>query len=111
MKVEESIWEKLTKLVYFLLVIAGLLIIAVWYLPLIRQNERMRQEVMRLDEQIQKQEVLQKQLKTSIDAMKDPKAVERMAREKLGYAKAGETVIRFEMPVTNRFGYSAPVLR
>jgi cell division protein FtsB len=28
--------------------------------------------------------------------MRDPKAVERLAREKLGFAKAGETVIRFE---------------
>jgi cell division protein FtsB len=98
MKVQESIWEKLTKVVYFLLVIAGLLIIAVWYLPVIRQNERMRKEVLRLDEQIQKQEEIGKQLRTSIDALKDPKAVERLARERLGYAKPGETVIRFESP-------------
>jgi cell division protein FtsB len=31
----------------------------------------------------------------------DPKAVERLARERLGYAKAGETVIRFEEATTN----------
>jgi cell division protein FtsB len=31
----------------------------------------------------------------------DPKAVERLARERLGYAKPGETVIRFEAPITN----------
>ena len=43
-----------------------------------------------------------KQLKTSIDALKrDPKTVERLARETLGYAKPGETVIRFEEPSTN----------
>lgn len=101
MKVEQSIWEKLTKVVYLLLVIAGLLIIAVWYLPLIRKNERMRREVMRLDTEIQKQEASGKQLKTSIDALKDPKAVERLARERLGYAKPGETVIRFEPAATN----------
>lgn len=101
MKVQESIWEKLTKVVYFLLVIAGLLIIAVWYLPVIRQNERMRKEVLRLDEQIEKQEAIGKQLRTSIEALKDPKAVERLARESLGYAKPGETVIRFEAPPSN----------
>jgi len=41
-------------------------------------------------------------LKTSVDSMRnDPKAVERLAREKLGYAKSGETVIRFEDAGTN----------
>lgn len=103
MKVQESIWEKLTKVVYVLLVVAGLLIIAVWYLPVIRQNERMRKQVTRLDDQIQKQEAAARQLRGSIEAMKDPKAVERMARDKLGYSKPGETVIRFEAPATNRF--------
>ena len=43
-----------------------------------------------------------KQLRTAIDALRyDPKAVERLAREKFGYAKPGETVIRFEEPQTN----------
>jgi cell division protein FtsB len=31
----------------------------------------------------------------------DPKAVERLARERLGYARPGETVVRFDPPVTN----------
>jgi cell division protein FtsB len=101
MKVEASIWEKLTKVVYFLLVIAGVLIIAVWYLPLIRQNERMRKEIVRLKEQIEKQETIARQTRTSIEAMKNPKTIERLARERLGYAKPGETVIRFEGGRTN----------
>jgi cell division protein FtsB len=42
-------------------------------------------------------------LKASIDALRnDPKAVERLAREQLGYAKPGETVVRFEPAGTNR---------
>ena len=41
-------------------------------------------------------------LKAAYDALRyDPKAVERLARERLGYARTGETVIRFEAPVTN----------
>jgi cell division protein FtsB len=31
----------------------------------------------------------------------DPKTVERLTREKLGYARPDETVIRFETNVTN----------
>jgi cell division protein FtsB len=62
----------------------------------------MRKEILRLEMQVQKEEETGKQLKASVDALKDdPRAVERLAREKLGYAKPGEIVIRFESPVTN----------
>lgn len=95
--VDLGIWGKLTRLAAFLFMLAGVMLIAVWYLPLIRQNERMRKEVLRLDGLIQKQEAQVKQLRASIDTLHyDPKAVERLARERLGYAKAGETVVRFE---------------
>ena len=102
MNVDLGIWDKLTKLVIALLVVAGLLLVAFWYLPLIKQNERMRKEVLRLQTLEEKEAETQKQLKTSFDSLRnDPKAVERLAREKLGYAKPGETVIRFETPQSN----------
>jgi len=100
MKVEDGLWNKLTRLVIGLLLIAGLLGIAVWYLPLIRQNERMGREVQRIGNQIQKEDETAKQLKASIDALRDSNAVARLVRE-LGYAKPGETVIRFDPPGTN----------
>ncbi len=97
MNVDLGIWNKLTRLVIFLFFVAGLLLVAVWYLPLIRQNERMRKEVLRLDSQIQREEETSRQLRASIDALQhDPKALERLARDTLGYAKPGETVIRFD---------------
>ncbi|MFO1512978.1 MAG: septum formation initiator family protein [Verrucomicrobiota bacterium] len=103
MTVEDSIWDKLTRVVIGLLLIAGLAGIGVWYLPLIKQNERMRRRVMELDLQVQKELETKKQLSASIEAMNnDPKAVERLAREKLGYAKPGETVIKFGETSTNR---------
>ena len=103
MNVEDSIWDKLTRVVIGLLLIAGLAGIGVWYLPLIRQNERMRKVVLELDQKVQKELETKKQLSAAIEAMNnDPKAVERLAREKLGYAKPGETVIRFEEVSTNR---------
>ncbi len=97
MNVDFGILGKLTRVVIFLLFVALLLAVAVWYLPLIKQNERMRRVVLQLDTQIAKAEQNNRQLKASIDALHyDPKAVERLAREKLGYAKPGETVVRFE---------------
>ena len=79
------------------MVIALILLTAMWYLPEIEENQRMRAEIFKLNEQIQQQEAIDKQLRLELDALRnDPKTVERLAREKLGYAKADETVIRFE---------------
>lgn len=95
--VDLGILGKLTRVVVFLLFVALLLGVAVWYLPLIKQNERMRKVVLQLDTQIAKADENNRRLKTSIDALRyDPKTVERLARERLGYSKPGETVIRFE---------------
>ena len=97
MNVDLGIWGKLTKLVIFLLVVAGVMSVAVWYYPVIQKNQRLREETLRLDGLIQKEEERARQLKAATDALKyDPKAVERLARESLGYARPSETVILFE---------------
>ena len=101
MNVDLSIWDRLTRVAMFLLFVGFLLWVGIKYLPLIKQNERMRREILRLDTQIQKAEETGKQLKLSIEALHHPKAVERLARERLGYARPGETVIRFDPPPTN----------
>jgi hypothetical protein len=44
MNVDLGICSKLTKMVVWLLLLAGLLLVGVWYLPLIQQNERMQRE-------------------------------------------------------------------
>ena len=56
MKVDLGIWDKLTRTVIFLLFVAGILLVAIWYLPLIKQNERYRKEILRLDNLVQKEE-------------------------------------------------------
>ena len=96
-RVDLGIWDKLTKAVVFLLIIAALIAVAVWYLPLIKQNERMRAEILRLEGEVTGQEKIAQYRKLQIEAMRnDPETVERYAREKLSLAKVGETVIRFE---------------
>jgi len=103
MNVDLGIWSKLTKVVVGLLVLALLLLIGMWHLPLIQQNERMRREIMRLDDLLQQEMERSKQLNAQIEALRnDPKTVERLIREQLGYARTNETVIRFEPAATNR---------
>jgi cell division protein FtsB len=101
MNVNLGIWDKLTRLIIFLMVLATLMGIGLWYLPLIRQNERMRKEILMLEAEIKAQEEARRHLKADLDALHDPRTIERLAREKLNYAKPGETVVRFETPPTN----------
>jgi cell division protein FtsB len=100
--VDLGIWGKLTKVVLALVVTAFVLLIGMYYLPLIHQNERMRADILRLQTQLQKEEANSKRLKAEIDTIRnDPKTLERLTREKLGYARPTETVIRFEPATTN----------
>jgi cell division protein FtsB len=102
MKVDLGIWGKLTWLATILALLAGLTLVVGWYLPLINQNERMRQDILKKSQQIQQEEETNRILKASIQSLQhDPKMVEHYVREKLGYAKPGETVVRFEQPATN----------
>jgi len=105
MNVDLGIWSKLTKVVVGLVVLAFLLLIGMCYLPLIHQNERMRAEKLRLEMELEKETEKSRQLKAEIEALRnDPKTIERLTREKLGYARPGETVVRFEPAVTNAPG-------
>ncbi len=102
MNVELSIWDKLTRVVIFLLLAAAIVVVAVWYLPLIKENERKRSEVLRLDAQIQKEEETARQLKESTKVLReDTNAIGRLIREQLILAKPDETVIYFEPALTN----------
>jgi len=97
MNVDLGIWSKLTKVVVGLVVLAVLLLIGMCYLPLIQENTRMRAEILKLNQQLEAETNKLNQIQAQIDALRnDPKTVERLAREKLGYAKPDETVIRFE---------------
>ena len=97
MNVDLGIWSKLTKVVVGLVVLAVLLLIGMCYLPLIQENTRMRAQILKLNQQLEAETNQLNQLQSQIDALRnDPKTIERLAREKLGYAKPDETVIHFE---------------
>lgn len=102
MNVDLGIWSKLTKVAVGLVVLAVLLLIGMCYLPLIQENARMRAQILKLNQQLDSETNQLNQLQGQIDALRnDPKTIERLAREKLGYAKPDEIVVRFEPPATN----------
>jgi cell division protein FtsB len=105
MNPETGIWNKLTRIVIFLIIVAGLIALGRWYLPLIQQNERMRREIHRLETELQAEREQSRQLQQEIDLLtKDTAALEREIRARLGLARPGETVIRFEGMGTNAPG-------
>jgi cell division protein FtsB len=97
MKPEPGIWNKLTSIVIFLIIVAGLIALGSRYLPLIQRNERMRREIHRLETELAAEKELGRQLQEEIELLtRDPAALEREIRETLGLAREGETVIRFD---------------
>ena len=95
-QVDLGIWQRLTHLVIGLIVLACLLGVFFWYLPVFQQNARMREHILVLEKQVKMEEQKHELLEAAVRNLReDPKTVERLAREKLGYAKPGETVIYF----------------
>ncbi len=98
MNAGQSIWDKLFRLVLALLVIAALLGIFLWYQPVIQENQRMRRDKLELESKIDKEMETARKLDANLRALQNPTTVERLARERLNYAKPGENVIHFDPP-------------
>jgi len=103
-QVDLGIWHRLSQLVIGLIVIACLIACFLWYLPVFKHNARLRKKILNLETQVKAEEETKAQLQAAIHSfLTDPKTRERIAREKLGFAKPGETVIVFEAPRDNGF--------
>ena len=98
-----GIWDKLTKLTIFCLFALGVVAVAVWYLPLIRQNESMRQDLFKNQTKVKAEQERERSLRVALEAARNnPKSLERLIRANLGYARPGEIVVRFEEPSAKR---------
>src|SRR5580658_4467519 len=96
MNAGQSVWDKLFRLVLALLVVAGLLGIFLWYQPVIQENQRLRRDKLALEKKIEKEAETAKKLEADFRALQNPITIERLARERLSYAKSGEDVIHFD---------------
>jgi cell division protein FtsB len=98
MSASQSIWDKLFRLVLALLVIASLMGIFLWYQPVIQKNQRLRRDELELERKIEKEADTARELEADLRALQNPTTVERLARERLSYARRGEDVIHFDPP-------------
>jgi cell division protein FtsB len=103
--VDLGIWSRLTKLAVGLVVLAVLLLIGMCYLPVIKKNEQFRRQLLIDQDKIAKEEARERELKAELnDLLHNPKTFERLARERLDFARPDEIVVRFEPPATNTAG-------
>ncbi len=97
MKPSVGIWTLLSRLIIFLIIMAAVTGVGLWYLPLIHKNQKMRQKDLQIQKKIEQQKALKEELESSVQALKtNATAIEQAARERLGYAAPDEIVIRFE---------------
>lgn len=93
-----GIYGWLNRALVFLIILAVVVGIGINYLPLIRQNQRMREEVNQKREEVSRLENELRRLQAELRALQnDPRTIERKVRE-LGFAKPGETVVTFQEP-------------
>ena len=78
------------------ILLAAAIIVFRFYLPKIREQRRLRAEKAAIELDIQKEAEQLRMLKLKQEKLQeDPRFIEKIAREDLGYAKPGETVFRF----------------
>jgi cell division protein FtsB len=92
------LWLRVQSLGFFVFAVivaigAGVLL----FVPILHQRHNMQKEIRRLDAEIIRQENLEKQARTELEALKtDATFIERTARNKLNLARPNETVFRFD---------------
>ena len=64
--------------------------------PLLREKAAQKRVQLQLEEELRAEQVRAKELTEKINGVKtDPRTVERLAREKFGLGRSGETIFKF----------------
>ena len=99
-----NVWLTIYRVAIIVFVVMVIVAVVSLFLPKIRQNQERRRKLTVLEEENRAKEDMIKQLQSRQDQfLSDPRYVERVAREELGKAKAGETIFRFTERKTNAF--------
>lgn len=97
LEVDFGVWGTIRKIALVVLGIGMFAGMVLWYIPALRQNQRLQREIEIKREALKRQQQQQQDYMEQITALKtDPEAVERAVREKLGLAKPNETLYHFE---------------
>lgn len=97
-----KLWLTLYRIATVVFIVVVLVAIISAFLPKIRQNQERQRKIAELEEENRRKEESVNGLRKQQEQFAtDPKYVEKLAREELGKAKAGETIYRFGARKTN----------
>jgi cell division protein FtsB len=92
-------WNRLSGLAVFLMFAAGGVAATLWILPEIQNNQELQRQKIQLAGKVDRLQEELEECKVRVDHWEnDPKAVERLARERLRFSRSGETIIFFVPP-------------
>jgi cell division protein DivIC len=91
-----NFWKFIHRICLILIVALVVAIVLRLFVPLLEKQKEMRAREAALRQDIQKDAEQLRMLKLKQEKLQeDPRYIEKIAREDLGYAKPGETVFRF----------------
>ena len=99
-----NVWMTIYRSATVIFVVMVIVAVISLFLPKIRQNQERQRKLTILEEENRVKEDMVRQLQSQQDRfLSDSRYMERIAREELGKAKAGETIFRFTERKTNAF--------
>ncbi|HZC35291.1 MAG TPA: septum formation initiator family protein, partial [Chthoniobacterales bacterium] len=94
---QEWLRQLLNRVLHILIVVAVLILLICWFLPLIKERQKQQSTVQALQEAVARERALyNKQNKKLTLLQSDPNYLELLARDKLDLMKPGETIFRME---------------
>ncbi|HEY0792155.1 MAG TPA: septum formation initiator family protein [Chthoniobacterales bacterium] len=89
----------LNRVFYALILLAFIILLTCWFLPLLRERQKQQKELVHLKEQVEAERtLLNKQTKRLNLLQNDRGYLELLARDKLDLMKPGETIFRMDQP-------------
>ncbi|MDR0994426.1 MAG: septum formation initiator family protein [Verrucomicrobiota bacterium] len=91
-----NVWKFIQRLCLIACVLLAFLIVLRLFMPLVERQRKLRAELDAKAQDVQRTAEYLRLLKAKQEKLQeDPRFIEKIAREELGYAKPGETVFRF----------------
>jgi cell division protein FtsB len=100
-----NVWVLIYRIGWIALAVLVIIGVSSMFWPQIRRQQELQKKEAMLEEDIRLEEELFKHLKDQQERLRsDPRFVEKIAREELGYAKPDETIFKFvdDEPQTSR---------
>jgi cell division protein FtsB len=93
----------LNRILYLLMLLAAVILVICWFLPLVKEQQRQQKALQALKQQVQLERTRYNKESKKLNLLRnDPTYTELLARDKLDLMKPGETIFRMESQPENK---------